>query len=83
MLHPIYQVDKKAYNFAERKKKFGIYHWDFIDENEVMMIDERDDLREAIFAVMSKYEGRIFGSGADKVDIVDLEGNIVVQFNVG
>lgn len=63
------------------KKEFGVYHWDTFD-NETMLVDDADTLEEAQSIVNEKYKGRIKGHGADRVDIVDKQGNIVAKFNV-
>lgn len=61
------------------KKAFGIYHWDTFDD-ETILVDEKDTLAEAKEFIKHKYEGRISKQGADKVEIVDLQGNIVKGF---
>jgi len=66
----------------QHKKPFGIYHWDTFD-NETILIDEADTLKEAEKKVEEQYNGRIRSNGADKVDIVDLEGNVVRSYHVG
>jgi hypothetical protein len=65
----------------EHKKPFGIYHWDTFD-NETFLISEAKTLKEAIAKVYKRYGDRIQNNGADQVDIVDLEGNIVKKFAV-
>lgn len=64
------------------KKEFGIYHWDTFD-NETFLVDEANTLDEAKKKVADKYKGRIKKTGMDKVDIVDLKGNIVESYFVG
>lgn len=64
------------------KKEFGIYHWDTFD-NETILVDEADTLEAAKKKVAAKYEGRIKKTGADKVEIVDLKGNIIESYSVG
>ena len=66
----------------EHTKKFGVYHWDTFD-NETILIDEFDTLKEAEDFVAEKYKGRVRPDGADKVDIVNLKGVVVKQFSVG
>lgn len=63
-------------------KAFGIYHWDTFD-NETFMVDEADTLAAAKKIVKERYKGRLQRNGADQVDIVDLNGNIVEKFAVG
>jgi hypothetical protein len=64
------------------KKEFGIYHWDTFD-NVTILIDEADTLDEALDKVKDKYEDRINPKhGADQVDIVDQNGDIVKKFKV-
>lgn len=63
------------------KKDFGIYHWDTFD-NETILVDEDSTLEGAVDKVMEKYAGRISPNGADQVDIVDKDGNIVSKFRV-
>lgn len=63
------------------KKQFGIYHWDTFD-NETCLVDEADTLQDAIDKVKSLYKGRISPNGADKVDVVNSQGDIVRQFSV-
>lgn len=65
----------------KHKKNYGVYHWDTFD-NETILIDEADTLPQARKIVKEKYKGRIGAHGADKVDIVDKNGNIVEQFCV-
>lgn len=62
-------------------KEFGVYHWDTFD-NETLLIAEADTLEEAQDIVNERYKGRISGNGADQVDIVDKNGNIVGKFSV-
>jgi len=63
-------------------KNFGIYHWDTFD-NETFLIDEADTLEQAITKVEEKYGDRISSSGADQVDVVNQDGDIVRKFSVG
>jgi hypothetical protein len=64
------------------KKKYGIYHWDTFD-NETILVGEVDTAVEAIEFVNDKYGDRIRRTGADRVDIVDLKGNVLQKFSVG
>ena len=63
------------------KKNFGIYHWDTFD-NENILIGEADTQQESEKIVLDKYKERISRNGADQVDIVDRDGNIVRKFHV-
>jgi len=63
------------------KRAFGIYHWDTFD-NETILIAERTELEKAIEFVQKRYAGRISPDGADRVDIVDRDGNIVWKASV-
>ena len=65
----------------KHKRAFGIYHWDTFD-NETLLVDEADTLKEAQDKVVDKYGKRISESGADQVDIVDQEGNILAKYKV-
>jgi len=66
----------------QHKKEFGIYHWDTFD-NETILIDEADTIKQAVKKVEKRYGDRIRSDGADQVDIVDSKGNIKKKFNVG
>jgi len=61
-------------------KAFGVYHWDTFD-NETILIGESDTLDEARQFVQEKYKGRLGSDGADRVDIVDQQGDIVDHFS--
>ncbi len=64
------------------KKEFGIYHWDTFD-NETLLIDEADTLKEAKDKVEKRYEERIRPTGANQVDIINQQGIIVKKYSVG
>jgi hypothetical protein len=66
----------------EHTKEFGIYHWDTFD-NETILIDEADTKDQAIEKVQERYKDRLKPNGADRVDIVDKEGNVVEKYQVG
>jgi len=71
----------------QHTKVFGIYHWDTFD-NETLLIDEADSLEEAENKVQKRYGSgaigpRIRDEGADQVDIVNRQGEIVRVFKVG
>ena len=64
------------------KKQFGIYHWDTFD-NTTFFIHEADTLDEAVKWTREHYGDTLRPDGADQVDIVDKEGNIVKKFKLG
>jgi len=64
------------------KKNFGIYHWDTFD-NETFLVSEADTLDEAKQKVKDRYGDRISSHGADQVDIVDSDGNVIEKYPVG
>lgn len=66
----------------KHKKKFGIYHWDTFD-NTTILVGEADTVKEATALLRKKYGDRIKSNGADKVDIVNSNGNMVRQYSVG
>lgn len=47
------------------------------------MVAEALTLEEAVRKVEEMYKGRIRSSGADKVDIVDMNGDVARSFKVG
>lgn len=61
--------------------KYKVYHWDTFD-NETILIDEFDILSDAVDFVNKRYAGRITNSGADRVDIVDQNGDVKDIFHV-
>lgn len=63
----------------QHKKKIGVYHWDTFD-NETILINEFETFEEADKFVRSRYNGRIGPNGADRIDIVDKQGNILAEF---
>jgi hypothetical protein len=65
----------------EHTLEFGIYHWDTFD-NTTVFVDEAVSLSKAIQKVKKKYKGRIDPQGADRVDIVNLNGDVVKKFQV-
>ena len=65
----------------QHKKAFGVYHWDTFD-NETILIGEAATLEAAKKIVQKRYAGRIGSDGADQVDIVDRDGNIVEKVSV-
>jgi len=65
----------------EHTKEFGIYHWDTFD-NQTLLVDEADSLPKAIQKVKKCYKDRIRENGADRVEIVNLNGDVVEKFKV-
>lgn len=67
----------------QHQKEYGVYHWDTFD-NETLLMFQADSMEEAEAYITEKYksQGRIAGSGADRVEIVDSKGNIVVKYSV-
>ncbi len=66
----------------KQTKAYGVYYWDTFD-NETFILQEFDDSQVAISYVEKRFAGRLRPSGADKIDLVDLKGNIVKQWSVG
>ena len=64
------------------KAPFVICHWDTFD-NETIKIGEANTLDEAISFIEKKYGDRLDVNGADKVEVIDLAGDIVHRQNVG
>ena len=64
------------------KAKFVICHWDTFDGT-TFVVDEAETLGEAVKKVKERYKGRIRESGADRVQIVDCEGDVVKRYSVG
>lgn len=67
--------------YGELKKKYGIYHWDTFD-NETFLVDQTDTLEEAQAKVQEYYKGRIIPHGADKVEIITNNGDVVIRYSV-
>ena len=65
----------------KQTKKYGVYHWDTFD-NETMLISQSDTLDEAKAQVQKKYAGRIGENGADVVEILDENRNVVGRYSV-
>jgi hypothetical protein len=64
------------------KKKFSVCHWDTFD-NETFTVGGEDTLEEAVAFVEKRYGERLRDSGADRVEIVDLDGKVVRRWGVG
>jgi hypothetical protein len=69
----------------EHKKAFGIYHWDTFEESgeDTILVDEADSLEEAERKVVKWYGPRIVYNGADEVQIVNRQGEVVKRYPVG
>lgn len=65
----------------KHKKEFGVYYWDTFDDA-TFLVGEYDTFHEAQSSINKAYRGRIDDGGADKVDIVDSNGDILRQFSV-
>lgn len=65
----------------EHKKEFGVYHWDTFD-NETFLIHETDTLEDAIKWTEEDYGSKISPIGADQVEIVNKQGDIVKKWKV-
>jgi hypothetical protein len=61
--------------------EFGIYHWDTFD-NETILIDEANTLEEAKQKIKDHYGDRLTKDGADQVDIVNSNGDVMRKFSV-
>ena len=57
-----------------------IYHWDTFD-HETLLIGRAKTLEAAEKFVKDRYGERLSNSGADKVDIVDEQGNVVKSWH--
>jgi len=74
-------------DLSKRNPKYGdepfvVCHWDTFD-NETFKLGGFNTLEEATKFAHDHYGDRIRDSGADKVEIVDSEGNIVWRRSVG
>lgn len=65
----------------QHTKKYGIYHWDTFD-NATSLIGQKDTIKEVRDFVEKEYGDRLSPHGADRVDVVDLNGNVVEIFRV-
>jgi hypothetical protein len=65
-------------------KAFGVYYWDTFEEGDdsTFLLHETDTLNEAKEYVQKKYKDRISPSGADQIDIVNKDGDIVEKFSI-
>lgn len=72
----------QRFHTLPHKKGFGIYHWDTFD-NHTFLRHETDTLQEAKDWIGEHYKGRLRDNGADQVDIVNSDGEIVEKYSVG
>lgn len=63
------------------KKKFGVYHWDTFD-NETILIKDFESFAQAEEFIRQRYGKRVSGNGADRVEVVDQNGNIIAKYSV-
>ena len=67
----------------QHKKEFGVYHWDTFDNETLLKADVNTfDEAEEYITEWYRKQGRIAGSGADRVEIVDRSGTIKAAYNV-
>jgi hypothetical protein len=64
------------------REKFAVCHWDTFD-NETFTVGGAKTLEEAVALVEKKYGSRLRDDGADRVEIVDLDGKVVRRWGVG
>jgi hypothetical protein len=67
------------------KEPFAICHWDTFEEDPAdatFKVGGANTLEEAVAWVEKHYEGKISASGADRVQIVDEDGDVVRVFQV-
>lgn len=65
---------------AIQVKKYGVYHWDTFDGG-VILLKDFDELLKAKKYLQNRYKGRLDSKGADKVEIVTKEGDIVESYS--
>jgi len=65
----------------EHEKDYGVYHWDTFDDT-TLFVGEGDTVADCCLLILKEYGSRIVGHGADRVEIVDQEGNIAANFNI-
>jgi len=75
-----YHDFKQIMKGIKHTKEFGVYHWDTFD-NETTFCSEFDKLEDAKSYITSNFN--TMKNGADQVDIIDLEGNVVEIFKIG
>jgi hypothetical protein len=65
------------------KKKFGVYHWDTFD-NHTTLVGECDSIQGADDIIQARYvsTGRLSPDGADRVEVVDKNGNVLKSCTV-
>ena len=63
----------------EHKKEYGVYYWDIFDNIRFLKF-ETDSKLGALNYVNDNYGNKL--CGADRVDIVDSEGNIIATYDI-
>lgn len=71
-----------ARNSKFGKAKFVVTYWDMFD-NETDLVGGASTFDKAEAIVQKKFGGRIQVDGADWVEIVDQDGNVVARYSVG
>jgi hypothetical protein len=66
---------------AVDRENYRVFYWDTFD-NETIKIGEADLLGDAIAIVQEKYGDRIHPQGADQVDIVNWNGEVVGKYKI-
>lgn len=66
----------------KHEKPYGIYLWDTFD-NSTILIDEADSIEEAEDIAHNSYGDSMNLHGADRIEVVDLKGNIILWWNIG
>lgn len=64
--------------------KYRIYHWDNFEPpgEDTLLIGDAETIQEAEDLIIQKYGNRLFGNGADRIQIVNAQGDVVKSFNV-
>jgi hypothetical protein len=65
-------------------ERYEIYHWDTFEPegSNTILVGKAKTLEAAEQIVQEKYKDKINPNGADRVDIVDFQGNVVRQFQI-
>lgn len=62
-------------------EKFVVMHWDTFD-NETFKVGGANTLIEALAIINKKYKGCLSDEGADRIEIINLKGDIVYKVGV-
>lgn len=65
----------------QHSKNYGVYLWDTFD-NQTILLFESNSLRKCFYYILAGYEKKIAGTGADKIEIVDAAGNVVLEAKI-